>query len=81
MKAILFRIELGEYLENPAVLHRHLHVIFGVGAENLEKVMVKELFRRLNLCFEEEGNFDFGKSVEQARELFIARMKSWKKLE
>ncbi|MGQ9545323.1 MAG: hypothetical protein ACUVQX_06005 [Candidatus Bathycorpusculaceae bacterium] len=75
MKAILFHVELGDYLEDPAKLHRDLCTMFGVGAKHIEKVMVKELFRRLNLPFEEKENFDFGKTVEQARELFMARMK------
>jgi hypothetical protein len=74
MKVILFRIELGNYLEDPEELHRNLSVIFGAGAESLERVIVKELFQRLNIPFEEGGNFDFGKSVEQARELFMAKM-------
>jgi hypothetical protein len=80
MKVILFHIESVEYLDDPTVLHRHLYAIFGVGAECLEKLIVKKLFQRLNLSFEENGTFDFGKFVEQARELFIARMKSWKNM-
>jgi hypothetical protein len=76
MKAVLFRIELGDYLEDPTRLHRDLCTIFGIGAEHLEKLIVKELFRRLNLPFEEGKSFDFGKSVEQARELFMARTKT-----
>lgn len=75
MKAILFHIELGDYLEDPARLHRDLLTIFGRGAEHIEKRIVKELFGRLNLPFEEKESFDFGKSVVQARELFMARMK------
>jgi hypothetical protein len=38
------------------------------------------LFQRLNLVFQENGTFDFGKFVEQARELFMARVKSWKNM-
>jgi hypothetical protein len=66
---------LGNYLEDPEELHRDLSVIFGAGAESLERVILKELFRRLNIPFEEGENFDFVKSVEQARELFMVRMK------
>jgi hypothetical protein len=77
MKAILFHIELGDYLEDPAELHRNLCNIFGVGAEKLEKAVAEELLQRLDLCLEERENFDFGKSVEQARELSAAGTKSW----
>ena len=77
MRVISLHVELGDYLEDPMELHRNLRSIFGVGAENLEKVVVEELFRRLDLCFEERENFDFRKSVEQAKKLFIARIKSW----
>jgi hypothetical protein len=76
MKAILFHIELGDYLEDPTELHRNLYKIFGVGAINLEKAVAEELFRRLDLCLEERENFDFGKSVKQAREPFVAGTKS-----
>jgi hypothetical protein len=78
MKSVLFRIDLGDYLEDPTRLHRDLCIIFGMGAEHLEKLIVKELFCRLNLPFEEGESFDFGKCVEQAKELFMMKMKSWK---
>jgi hypothetical protein len=77
MRVISLHVELGDYLKDPTELHRNLHSIFEVGAENLEKVVVKELFRRLDLCFGQSEDFDFAKSVEQAKELFIARIKSW----
>jgi hypothetical protein len=66
---------LGNYLEDPEELHGDLSVIFGAGAKNLERVIAKELFRRLNIPFEEGENFDFVKSVKQARQLFMVRMK------
>jgi hypothetical protein len=64
MKPFLFHIELGDYLEDPSTLRRDLYTIFGMGAEHIEKLIVKELFRRLNLLYEEKEDFDFGKYSE-----------------
>lgn len=68
-KAVLFKVELGRCVKDPIELHRHLYGIFNDGAFGLEKVIVRELFRRLNLTYEEKGSFDFAGYVSQAREL------------
>ncbi|MDW8023184.1 MAG: hypothetical protein RMJ15_05565 [Nitrososphaerota archaeon] len=75
MKVVLFHIQLGNYLDCPERLHRDLLTIFGTGAKSIEKLIVKELFWRLNLPFEEKESFDFVEYVEHARELYMARMK------
>ena len=73
MKAVLFRIESGQFIDNPEEFHRDLCLIFNDnGAEILEKVIIKELFRRLSLLYEERDDFDFASYVNQAKEFFIA---------
>jgi len=71
MKAVLFRIESGQFIDNPEGFHRDLYLIFNDGAVALEKVIIRELFRRLSLPYEERGDFDFVTYVNQAKELFI----------
>ena len=70
MKAILFHIELGHYVDDPIEFHRNLYALLGNGANVLEKIIAKELFRRLDIPYEKKGNFDFARYVNEARELF-----------
>ena len=72
LKAVLFRIDLGHYVDDPAELHRNLYSIFNEGSIVLEKAIIKEFFSRLNVPYTDKGNFDFGEYVKQAREFFIA---------
>ena len=72
MKAVLFRIEFGQFIDNPEEFHRDLCLIFNDGAVILEKVITKELFRRLSLPYEERDDFDFATYVDRAKEFFIA---------
>lgn len=73
MKAVLSNVELAFCMDNPGELHRNLHGIFKEGAFVLEKVIVKELFQRLNVPYEETGNLDFEGYVRHARKLFVSR--------
>jgi len=70
MDAILFNIESHRCVEDARTLHTRLHGIFGDGAFTIEKVIVKELCRRLNVFYEEPKDFDFARSVGRVRELF-----------
>jgi hypothetical protein len=74
-RAIVFHIELGDYIDDPSEFHRNLYALLGLGALVLEKVIVEELFRRLDIPYEQRGNFDFSEYVNEARELFLKRQK------
>jgi hypothetical protein len=74
-RAIVFHIELGDYIDDAGEFHRNLYALLGLGALVLEKVIVKELFRRLDIPYEERGNFDFAGCVNEARELFLKKQK------
>ena len=73
MNAVLSNFESHSCVEDARTLHKDLHAIFGDGAFTIEKVIVKELHRRLNLPYEELKDFDFAESVNHARELFKTR--------
>jgi hypothetical protein len=62
-------------LDNPRELHIKLSSVFGKGTEILEKAVVKELYRRLNLDYEEEERFDFERYVNYARSFLAGRLK------
>ena len=53
------------YAEKPSELHRELSRIFGSGATTLERMITNELFRRLDLQYSNE--LDFEASVNLAR--------------
>ena len=72
LKAVLFRIDLGYYVDDPAELHRNLYGIFKEGSIVLEKAILKEFCSRLKVPYVDGGDFDFGEQVKRARELFIA---------
>jgi len=77
MKAILFHIELGHYVEDAEEFHKNLYEMFGDGAVILEKMITKELFRRLGLPYSERSDFDFKRCVNEARELFTVRQREF----
>lgn len=77
MKAILFHLGSVK-VENSREFHVKLSSVFGEGAEVLEKIIVKELFRRLNVSYEEGRDFDFERYVNHAREFSTIRLKEAK---
>lgn len=69
MKVVLSNIELTLCTNNPRELHKSLRSIFKEGASILEKVIIKELFRRLRLPYEEQTDLDFEGYINRAREI------------
>ncbi|HWY28491.1 MAG TPA: hypothetical protein VNW25_04440 [Candidatus Sulfotelmatobacter sp.] len=53
---------------DPKEFHRKLQSVFGNGAGVLEKVIVKDLFRKLNIPYNSQDRFDYGEALERARE-------------
>jgi hypothetical protein len=81
MNVVLFNIESHRCVEDARTLHKNLHAIFGDGVFIIEKVIVKELYRRLNMPYEEPKDFDFVRSVNRAREIFQTRRQNLPKIE
>jgi hypothetical protein len=73
MKVVLSNIELTLCVNNPRELHKSLLSIFKEGASILERVIIKELFRKLSLPYEEQADFDFEGYIIRARELLATR--------
>jgi len=71
IRALFFNIELSQYLDEPGKFHRNLYAVFNEGAIVLEKVIVKELFRRLNMPYKVRGDFDFARCISEAKKRFI----------
>ncbi len=56
------------YAEKPAELHRELYGIFGSPAETLEKMISKELFRKLNMHYPVANELGFETCINLARQ-------------
>ena len=72
---IFSRLQSLDISTNPRKFHDALYPVFKRGAVVLEKVIVKELFQRLNVPYEEKELFDFESEVNFAKQVFTSRMK------
>ncbi|HZD12445.1 MAG TPA: hypothetical protein VE177_02875 [Candidatus Binatus sp.] len=61
------KLALGSLLGFPDKFHARLTEILGYSAKVMEKMIVKDLFKRLNLHFDEARAFDFATCVNEAR--------------
>ena len=72
-QTVLLNVELAQHTSNPETFHRNLHGLFNDGALVLEKAIIKELFRRLGVTYEEKSDFDFVGCVNHAKRFFLTR--------
>jgi hypothetical protein len=71
LEAVLGKLQLSSLAESPAELQDGFGQIFGPPAKILERLIVKDLFKRLNLKFEEViASFDFETYINIARREF-----------
>jgi hypothetical protein len=63
----LLRQSLQAYAEKPSEFHRDLQFYFGFGALTLERMIVKDLFQKLNLHYPTGNELDFETCVGLAR--------------
>ena len=55
-------------LTDPKEFHRKLQTVFGNGATVIEKIIIKDLFRKLSLPYASEATFSYGDDLERARQ-------------
>lgn len=61
-------------LSNAVEFTDRLKVVFGSsGAKTLQFVIMKELYRRLNLPFEPDGSFDYASFLQTAKKTFATK--------
>lgn len=61
--------------ENPREFDQQLRSLFGGGARVLERLVVKELFRRLGIPYRSEPTFDYGQSLDMAKKVRFAMIR------
>jgi hypothetical protein len=60
-------------LDNPAEaskLHKQLSVLFGNGTSVLEKIIIKELYRKLNISYDTSAQFDYETALLRAKRVY-----------
>jgi hypothetical protein len=77
-KATLFHLQVPDYEKHPKEFHVHLGVMFKQGAQVIEKVIVRDVYNRLDLRFDEDGNFDYENSMKFASKEAYKRQSEWK---
>jgi hypothetical protein len=60
-----------EKASNPKEFHAKLQSVFGNGAIVIERVIIKDLFRKLNIPYTSQGPFDYREALERAREACV----------
>ncbi|MCS4537863.1 MAG: hypothetical protein HYY67_03265 [Thaumarchaeota archaeon] len=80
MQAVFFHLGLSEHIGDPEAFHHAMYPLFRDGTTVLEKIIVKELFRKLNVSDYFLGDFGFQKYVSFARENFKIRMNGGEQL-
>lgn len=63
----LLKLTLLTYADKPGEFHRELQFYFGFGALTLERMIVKELFQKLNRHYPSGSELDFESSIELAK--------------
>lgn len=63
LETIIFHTQLDKCYHDPKLLHERLCTMFEEGAAAIEKVIVREMFKILNLDYDQRGNFDFERYV------------------
>jgi hypothetical protein len=56
---------------NSKEFDRKLELLFGNGAAVLERIVVKDLNRKLGIRYDSGASFDYGRSLETAREVCL----------
>jgi len=61
---------------SPKEFHLKLQTVFGSGATVIEKIIIKDLFRRLNLHYVSQDSFNYGEDLEKAKKACPAEASS-----
>ena len=59
---------LFDKVTDPKEFHRKLQTVFGNGATVIEKIIIKDLFRKLSLPYTSLDYFNYGDDLERARQ-------------
>lgn len=72
-KAVLMHTKGSTAGDDIAEFSRRLRVLFGLGAETLERNIVQELYRRIDLRPKDDAVFNFERKISEAKKMYVAR--------
>jgi hypothetical protein len=75
MRAILYHVNLERLGSDPRAFDTKLRDLLNAPATIIEEIIVKDLFKRLDLLYSPKGPFDFVRYVDAAREFYASREK------
>ena len=58
--------------DNPREFDKSLQSLFGNGSSVIERIVVKDLYRKLSIPYNSEARFDYEKSLETAKQVCFA---------
>jgi hypothetical protein len=71
MQAILYHVGMSGFGKDPKLFDQKLRELLRAPASIIEEVIVKDLFKRLDLLFAPTGTFDFERYVSSAKEVYM----------
>jgi len=75
MRAILYHLNLERVASDLQVFDKKLRELLNAPASIIEEIIIKELFKRLDLLYSPKGAFDFQRYANAAREFYGSREK------
>jgi hypothetical protein len=76
MKAIFFHINMENPARDPEMFHQKLYGVLKEPALVVEEIIVKDLFKRLDVLYTPKGAFEFKQYVSSARDLYATKAKT-----
>jgi hypothetical protein len=75
MRAIVFHLNLERVGSDPQAFDKKLRELLNAPASIIEEIIIKDLFKRLDLFYSPKGAFDFQRYVGAAREFYGSKEK------
>jgi len=75
MRAILYHVSMDRLAKEPKVFDQKLRELLQGPASIIEEVIIKDLFKRLDLTFAPMGTFDFERYTNAAKEVYALKEK------
>jgi hypothetical protein len=75
MLAIMYHLKMDSPVRDPALFHKRLYELLRGPAQIVEEMIVKDLFKKLNVLYAPKGTFEFVRYYNSAKEVYTSRGK------
>ncbi len=73
MRAIIYHLSLERLAKDPKLFDQKLRELLHAPASIIEEVIIKDLFKRLDLMYSPMGTFDFQRYANTAKEVYMEK--------